>query len=95
MTPTGIHGGIGGYDPSLLQSPADRLSDEASAERDPAAIAADPGATRSAAHISASGQQATAANATESSPFLDRVTYGRRAPVSAATAVGVRLDVTG
>lgn len=94
MSPTGIHGGVGGYDPSLLQSPAGRLSEETSPDGD-RTIASDVGPARPTALTGAPEPQNVARPADESTSFLERVTYGRRAPVLPASAVGVRLDVTG
>ena len=96
MTPTGIQGGLAGYDPSLLPNRQDQFDrqDQLETERDTAV-------TRVADSVSPTGRP-DASPVDRSVPSLadaavtaHKVTYGRRTLAPPAADVGRRLDVTG
>lgn len=95
MSTSGIHSGVGGYDPSLLPRRDDHYEreDHNSTERDTAV-------TRVAAMLGPSNRPDASpvdrSTSTDDTAFASaQATYGRRALTGPAAVVGHRLDVTG
>ena len=89
MTTSAIHGGVAGYDPSLLKGGEDPVQAERETAAVPTAERYSPVAQSEASEVDRSGLD------TPASDPRYTITYGRRALGAPVEAVGRQLDVTG